>query len=90
MDEMLVKAGNLVWRAGPLAKGPGICHGTAGNGYAFLKLHQRTSDPVWLARAQAFAMHAITQSERARQQHGRGRYSYGPGTRDSRSTYGIA
>jgi hypothetical protein len=75
MDEMLVKAGNLVWRAGPLAKGPGICHGTAGNGYAFLKLHQRTGDPVWLARAQAFAMHAIGQSERSRQQHGRRRYS---------------
>jgi hypothetical protein len=75
MDEMLVKAGNLVWRAGPLAKGPGICHGTAGNGYAFLKLHQRTGDSVWLTRAQAFAMHAIAQSEWARQQYGRRRYS---------------
>ncbi|MBU6484442.1 MAG: LanC-like protein [Betaproteobacteria bacterium] len=75
MDDLLVKAGNTVWNAGPLAKGPGICHGTAGNGYAFLKLHQRTGDPIWLARARSFAMHAIAQSERVRQQHGRRRYS---------------
>ena len=75
MDEMLVQAGNLIWKAGPLAKGPGVCHGTAGNGYAFLKLHQRTGDPIWLARARSFAMHAIAQSELARQQHGHRRYS---------------
>jgi hypothetical protein len=75
MDDMLVKAGNAVWNAGPLAKGPGVCHGTAGNGYAFLRLHQRTGDPIWLARARSFAMHAIAQSERARQRHGRRRYS---------------
>lgn len=75
LDAMLVQAGNAVWQAGPLAKGPGLCHGTAGNGYAFLKLHRRTGDPVWLARARAFAMHAIVQSERARQRHGIGRYT---------------
>ena len=75
MDDLLVKAGRAIWRAGPIAKGPGICHGTAGNGYAFLKLLERTGDPVWLARARSFAMHAIAQSERARQEHGRGRHS---------------
>ncbi len=75
MDDLLVRAGNLVWTAGPLAKGPGLCHGTAGNGYAFLKLHRRTGDPVWLERARSFAMHAIGQSERAKAQYGRGRYS---------------
>jgi hypothetical protein len=75
MDEMLVMAGQAIWQAGPLAKGPGVCHGTGGNGYAFLKLYQRTGDPVWLARARSFAMHAIVQSERARQHHGRRRYS---------------
>ena len=75
MDAMLIKAGNLIWNAGPLTKGPGICHGTAGNGYAFLKLFQRTGDEIWLARARSFAMHAIAQSERARAQYGRGRYS---------------
>lgn len=75
VDRLLVQAGNLVWKAGPLAKGSNLCHGTAGNGYAFLKLHARTGDQVWLDRARAFAMHAIGQVERARAQHGRLRYS---------------
>ncbi len=75
MDEMLLKAGNAVWNAGPLSKGQGVCHGTAGNGYAFLKLHERTGDLAWLERARSFAMHAIAQWEQARQQYGRGRYS---------------
>lgn len=75
MDEMLVKAGQATWEAGPLTKGPGVCHGTAGNGYAFLKLYQRTGDPVWLARARSFGMHAIVQSEQARRGYGRRRYS---------------
>jgi hypothetical protein len=75
MDAMLDAAGNLVWNAGPLIKGPGLCHGTAGNGYAFLALYQRTGDEAWLARARAFAMHAIAQCGRAREHYGRGRYS---------------
>ncbi len=74
-DDWLVRAGRTVWRAGPLAKGAGLCHGTAGNGYAFLKLHRRTGDDAWLARARAFAMHAIEQSERLRRTHGTGRYT---------------
>ena len=39
-EELVLAAGELTWRAGPpgLEKGAGICHGTAGNGYAFLKL----------------------------------------------------
>jgi hypothetical protein len=75
LDRMLRKAGELVWRAGPLAKGPGLCHGTAGNGYAFLKLHKRFGAAVWLDRARAFAMTAIEQYRSARRQYGRGRYS---------------
>lgn len=75
MDALLLAAGRATWQAGPLAKGAGLCHGTAGNGYAFLKLYRRTGDPLWLARARAFAMHAIRQSERMRQEHGRGRYT---------------
>lgn len=75
VDNLLVKAGTAIWMAGPLAKGSGVCHGTAGNGYAFLKLYQRTRDPIWLARARSFAMHAIVQSERAQQQYRRRRYS---------------
>ena len=52
LDALLVAGGELTWTAGPLAKGAGLCHGTAGNGYALLALHGRTGDPVWLdARA---------------------------------------
>jgi hypothetical protein len=73
--ELLLAGGELVWRAGPLVKGPGLCHGTAGNGYAFLKLFERTGDELWLDRARAFAMHAAVQVELMRSKHGRGRYS---------------
>jgi len=75
MDALLVGAGNAVWQAGPLAKGYGLCHGTAGNGYAFLKLYQRIGDAIWLERARAFAMHTIEQLQRTRQAHGCGRYT---------------
>jgi lantibiotic modifying enzyme len=74
-DRLLRAGGELVWHAGPLAKGAGLCHGTAGNGYAFLALLERTGDEIWLERARAFAMHAAAQVERARAEHGRGRYT---------------
>jgi len=74
-DALLAEAAELTWRAGPLAKGPGLCHGTAGNGYALLKLWTRTADPIWLDRARRFAMHAIEQVEDARLAHGQGRHS---------------
>lgn len=74
-DELLVEGGKLTWTAGPLAKGPGLCHGTAGNGYAFLKLHRRTGDAIWLERARAFAMTAIAQYRAAYEAHGQGRYT---------------
>jgi hypothetical protein len=73
--ELLVAGGELTWRAGPLVKGPGLCHGTAGNGYALLKLFERTGDERWLARARAFATHALEQVERERAAHGQGRYA---------------
>lgn len=75
LDRLLARAGELVWRAGPLAKGPNLCHGTAGNGYAFLKLYRRYGDPVWLDRARAFAVTAIEQCRAARRTYGQGRYS---------------
>lgn len=75
LDELLIAAGELVWTAGPLAKGGGLCHGTAGNGYAFLKLFRRTGDARWLERARAFAMHAIAQCERDAATYGMRRYS---------------
>ncbi|MEM7364999.1 MAG: lanthionine synthetase LanC family protein [Pseudomonadota bacterium] len=63
IDQVLLDAGNLIWQAGPLAKGSNLCHGTGGNGYAFLKLFERTGDEQWLDRARAFAMHGISQYE---------------------------
>ena len=72
---LLVAGGELTWRAGPLAKGANLCHGTAGNGYAFLALLERTGDELWLERARAFAMHAVAQVADARTTYGRGRYS---------------
>jgi hypothetical protein len=75
LTELLVAGGELTWEAGPPAKGPGLCHGTAGNGFAFLKLYSRTRDERWLARARRFAMHAATQVDALRDEHGMGRYS---------------
>jgi hypothetical protein len=76
LDEELARAGGeLTWRAGPLVKGANLCHGTGGNGYALLALFTRTADERWLARARAFAMHALGQVERARSTTGQGRYT---------------
>ena len=78
LDEDLLLAGaELPWRAGPhgLEKGASICHGTAGNGYAFLKVFTRTGDERWLERARRFAVHALGQVRRLRAERGRGRYS---------------
>jgi hypothetical protein len=76
-DELLLSGVELVWKAGPhgLEKGPGICHGTAGNGYALLKTFARTGDERWLRRARRFAMHALEQVSQLRAQRGGGRYS---------------
>ncbi len=65
-EELLLAGAELPWQAGPpgLEKGPGICHGTAGNGYAFLKAFARTGDEQWLDRARRFAVHALEQIER--------------------------
>lgn len=75
LNALLLSAGELVWTAGPLEKGAGLCHGTAGNGYAFLKLYHRSGDACWLERARAFAMHAAKQCEKLAQEHGRRRFS---------------
>lgn len=75
LDEVLAAAGEAVWAAGPLNKGSNLCHGTGGNGYAFLKLYQRTGNAMWLQRAQAFAMHGIAQIEADAKQYGQLRYS---------------
>ena len=75
LDRLLLAAGESTWEAGPLIKGSNLCHGTGGNGYAFLKLYQRTGDARWLVRARAFAMHGIVQTEAEERRRGRMRYS---------------
>jgi hypothetical protein len=65
-EELLLAGAELIWDAGPPhagEKGAGLCHGTAGNGYALLKTFERTGDERWLARARAFATHALGQAE---------------------------
>src|SRR6266508_343035 len=74
LDEQLLLGGaELTWRAGPpgMEKGSSLCHGTAGTGYAFLKVFERTGEELWLERARRFAVHAFEQVER----RGNGRYS---------------
>jgi lantibiotic modifying enzyme len=65
-EELLLAGAELTWQAGPHGpkKGSSICHGTAGNGYAFLKAFERTGDEQWLDRARRFAVHALGQVER--------------------------
>jgi hypothetical protein len=75
IDDLMLGAGELIWNEGPLAKGSNLCHGTAGNGVAFLKLFARTGDQRWLERARAFAMHGIRQYRQAKRRFGQDRYS---------------
>lgn len=74
-DNLMISAGNLTWDAGPVSKGGGLCHGTAGNGWAFLKLFEATGDEIWMDRARTFAAVALLQSERRALEHGDRRYS---------------
>lgn len=73
-DRILVQGGELTWQAGPLKKGSNLCHGTGGNGYAFLKLFVRTQDQMWLDRARAFAMHSIEQYRLSKELYAQLRY----------------
>jgi Lanthionine synthetase C-like protein len=57
------------------AKGPSLCHGTAGSAMACLKLWRRFAEPIWLERARRLALHAGAQVEAARTRHGQGRHS---------------
>jgi hypothetical protein len=64
-EELLLAGAELTWRAGAHGpeKGAGLCHGTAGNGYALLKAFERTDDELWLERSRRFAVHALAQAE---------------------------
>jgi hypothetical protein len=74
-DSLLLEAGELILEAGALRKGPSLCHGTAGNGFALLKLYERTRDERWLQCARRFALHALWQVERSRELFSQGRHS---------------
>ncbi|KAL1460932.1 hypothetical protein WDU94_012868 [Cyamophila willieti] len=50
-----IKCGEVIWEKGLLKKGPGICHGVAGNGYAFLLLYRLTKNEQYLHKAYLFA-----------------------------------
>ena len=65
-EDVLLAGGECCWQAGApnLDKGYGLCHGTAGTGYAFLKVFERTGDERWLERARRFAVHALEQVDR--------------------------
>ena len=58
-----------------MSKGAGLCHGTAGSGFAMLKLWRRSGNALWLKRARALAMHGCGQVERHRAEYGQGRHS---------------
>lgn len=76
-EELLLAGAELIGQAGAHAdeKGHGLCHGTAGNGFALLKAFARTGDELWLERARRFAVHALRQAERMAGANGRRRYS---------------
>lgn len=54
--EMARRSSDVVWKRGLLTKGNGLCHGVAGNGYAFLALRKANGDDGrHLHRARSFA-----------------------------------
>ncbi|CAK0800214.1 unnamed protein product [Prorocentrum cordatum] len=58
------------WRRGAILKGNGLCHGVAGNGYAFLSLFAATGQELHRWRAEAFVAllrHAPLQEAMCRQ-----------------------
>ena len=75
-EDLALAGGELTWLAGPLAKGAGLCHGTAGNGYAFLTL-LRAHGGRAVARpcARSSPRTRSTRSRRSRAEHGSGWYS---------------
>ncbi|CAG5934093.1 unnamed protein product [Menidia menidia] len=53
--EDALHCGEVVWHWGLLKKGYGLCHGAAGNAYAFLALYRQTQEAKHLYRACMFA-----------------------------------
>lgn len=57
-----------VWMRGLLTKGNSLCHGTAGNAYAFEALYRATKLPAYQLAAEAFTREILDESKR-RQVH---------------------
>jgi len=74
-DALMLSGAALTFAAGPLTKGGNFCHGTAGNGYAFLKVFEQTQDQIWLDRARQFAATAMVQVQQNKLQHNGYHYS---------------
>ncbi|KAJ6648446.1 LanC-like protein 3 like [Pseudolycoriella hygida] len=49
------KVTDVIWKYGLLTAGPSLCHGVAGNGYAFLVMYRVTGETKFLYRAFRFA-----------------------------------
>ena len=63
-----LKSATPIWKRGLLRKGHGLCHGTAGNAYAFLDLYQATDDPSWLNKAVQYAQWSVSQKDVSKSQ----------------------
>ena len=74
-DTLLLQAGALTWHAGPLSKGAGVCHGTAGSGFAMLKLWRRTGDPSGSNAPARWRCTAMGRSSGIGPNYGQGRHS---------------
>ncbi len=59
--EAAQRAADHVWKHGLVCKGNGICHGIAGNGYAFLALYRATNDERARDRALHFAKQSLSE-----------------------------
>lgn len=46
-----VRMADDIWERGLLVKGSGLCHGVAGNAYAFLAMYAHTDDKKYIYRA---------------------------------------
>jgi hypothetical protein len=72
--DLLDAPGWFAWKAGPPSQSAGLCHGSAGNGFAFLALFARTATNGGSSgHARSRARHRTGGTTRA--VSGRGRYT---------------
>ena len=90
LTEILVAGGELTWRAGPLRKGAGLCHGTAGNGIRVPRPPSPHGRRALAGAGRAFAMHAAAQVERAQPPMGAAATRSGPATSGRRCSSSAA